>query len=427
MIIKIVRWLFGYIIFEIKGGNIEKLINISVQNNINFWNLKKHENIMLGQSNLNDYKTLNNIVKQTNSEIKLIKKCGLPFFIYKLKNKIGLLIGIIIFLLSIYIFSLYIWNISIEGNGAISSEEIINIINELGLSPGTLKNRINVPILKQLIMSKNANISWVAINIKGTSAIISIKEGINKPNTILLIIIAVSFFVFPKKGTKDLIEFLENKTFDLRQNIISKDKPCNVTAKKDGQIERLETYNGTNMVNVGDVVTKDQILISGVVENYFGSNSFVHADGNIIAKTRHSIKEKVEPLKIETIDTGKKTNKYRIKIFGIEIPLGFKKSPPENYKIDFYSDDFKINSIKLPITIYKEIWHEIKDNEIILSPEEAKDYANQKILNRETKELSGINIIEKNVSELFENGEIYLQADYLCLENIANKEDFLFE
>ena len=44
---------------------------------------------------------------------------------------------------------------------------------------------------------------------------------------LLVIITGIIFFIIPKKETKKIIDFLENKTFDIRQNIISKHRETN--------------------------------------------------------------------------------------------------------------------------------------------------------------------------------------------------------
>ncbi len=64
---------------------------------------------------------------------------------------------------------------------------------------------------------------------------------------ILLVLILFMFIIFPKKETKNILNELENKAFDIRQNIISKDKKVNkdiiiVTVDDPSYEYLLETY-----------------------------------------------------------------------------------------------------------------------------------------------------------------------------------------
>jgi len=64
---------------------------------------------------------------------------------------------------------------------------------------------------------------------------------------ILVILFSAMFIVFPKKETKNIVNIMENKTFDIRQNIIAKDKKVNkdiviVTVDDPSYEYLIETY-----------------------------------------------------------------------------------------------------------------------------------------------------------------------------------------
>lgn len=388
MILNILRWFFGYVSFTVKGGNVEKFINIVVFDGVTLWDILKVKNTLTAKTSVSDYKKLRFFTRQTNSKIKMLKKFGMPFIVKKYKKRLGLIFGMAIFSTVIYILSLYIWNINITGNSIISTEEIVNVMEELGISSGTLKNRLEIPMIRQIAMSKLPNISWISININGSVANISVKEKVTTPE------------LFPNE------------------------MPCDIRASMDGQIERIETYKGTCMVKNGDAVYKNQILISGVVEDYFGNNLFVHADGNVLAKTNHIFQEKIELSKLQPVDTGKQFNRYRIKVFGLEIPLGLKKNLSDDaYRFEFYSKNLGIGNIKLPIIIYKESWNEQTCEEFFFTEEEAIELAKQRLEKKTAEELKNIEIINKDVVRISQNNEDYLQLNCWCFEDICSKQE----
>ena len=253
--------------------------------------------------------------------------------------------------------SVYIWEVNVEGNETISCEEIRGVMEELGVSAGSLKSRIDVPIIQQSAMLKLPDISWLSLNIEGSNAIISVKERVVAPN------------------------------------IIPKGNPCNMRALMDGQIERMETYKGTITVNEGDAVVKGQLLISGVVEDNSGGNSFVHADGKIYARTKRKIVEDIELCKLVSTDTGKVKKRHRIKLMGIEIPISIWSNIDENYRVESFKNELSIGNIKLPIITYTDVCYEQMCD-------------------------------EKNI----ENDEkCHMEVEYNCIENIAQEEEIIFE
>lgn len=382
--------MFGYASFEVTGGYPEKFINLSVKNNINLWDLKKEKGDLSGKIIASDYKFLKKFAEQANSHIELKSKRGLPFITFKYKKRIGFIAGGLIFVAILWTFSMYVWSIKVAGNDTIPTQEILKTMEELGVSPGSLKYRIDVPMVEQMSMMKLNNVAWMSININGSCVNILIKEKVKTPE------------------------------------IFTEGEPCNIVAREDGQIERLETYRGTPMVTVGDVVTQGQLLVSGVSESADSKNLFLNADGKVFAKTRKKIRETVKFVSLKAMDTGKVIKRYRIKTFGLEIPIGLWNKTDDNYRSEISLNSLKIFGVELPIKIYTEIWYEQECGEIILTPEEAKLETEKRVNEKENTELDGAQILDKSVDSREENGEYIMEVNFICIENIGKKEQISF-
>lgn len=391
MLLGIIRWLMGYVIFIVRGGFSERFVNLAVRDGISLWDLKKESGDLLGKVIAGEYRGLKRIAKKSGSQVRVKKKYGLPFILFKYRKRKGIVIGVISFMVIIYALSSYIWSVDVSGNVLISSEEVIQVMKELGVSPGTLRSRIDVPYIQHSAMIKLPATAWLSVNLNGSCANISIKEKIPAPN------------------------------------IISEDKPCNIKAALDGQIDRVEAYNGTAAVNAGDAVLKGQLLISGIVENSLGANSFVHSDGKVYAYTKRSLTEKSELNQLRCVDTGKVIKRYRVRIFGIEIPFSLWYKTDENYREEFYVDEFCIGNVKLPLVIYRQEWHEQACEDAELTYEQALEQAKEKIEEREKNDFKEITIINKDINAHEENGVCIVKANYLCREDIAFKEEIVFE
>ena len=58
--------------------------------------------------------------------------------------------------------------------------------------------------------------------------------------------------------------------------------------------ELQERLRDKDIVNIGDVVSEGQLLISGIVEGMSGGNEFVCAEGKIYAKTFRVLTERLK-------------------------------------------------------------------------------------------------------------------------------------
>ncbi len=386
MLVKWIRWLMGYVEFELVGGFPERFINSAVRDKINIWNIRKLKDGISADAVSEDYIRLKKISKRCGCRTKIVKKHGFPFSTRKYRSRVGLIAGAFVFSGVIYFLSSYIWSIDVTGNVNIPTEDILAVMRDVGLSSGSLKKRVDIPIVKQEAMIHLPSVAWMSINIMGSHANISIKEKIDTPG------------------------------------IVGEDKPCNIKAACDGRVERIETFMGTPVVSEGDAVLKGQLLISGVLENQVDKNVFVHSDGKIYAHTKRTLQESVPLAQTTAADTGKIKNKYRLKILGLELPFGFWSKTDETYRCEFYSNRLNIGQVNLPIVLYRERWYEQVCDQIQLTYDEAVKRADDLICCKEKEDFKDKKIITKDLEDREENGVCILTAKYSCLEDIGTKE-----
>ncbi|MGN1043347.1 MAG: sporulation protein YqfD [Acutalibacteraceae bacterium] len=391
MVLNIVRWFLGYISFEIEGECAEKVINKFIKEKISVWNIKKIGKTFYGRVLEPDLKNFEKIVTDNNCIYKIRGEKGWPFFRNKYRKRIGFVIGVVSFLCVIYSFSFYIWSVKVYGNENLTKEEVLKTVKELGVYPGVSKKSINFPLIEQMAMIKLKDVAWMSINVSGSCVNISLKEKLKQP------------------------EF------------VTKGEPCNIVAKCDGQIEKIETYSGTACVNVSDVVTQGQLLISGIVENLNSENSFVCAEGKVFAKVRKNIIQKVEINQPRARDTGKVIKKYTIYIFDTKIPIGSHKNISDNYRLEEKENKVVIFGFELPIKVKSDVYNEQIYEEISLSEEEAYAELEKSMAAREEEELLGCEILEKKSEKYVEGEQAVMNNTYLYVENIGKKEKILFE
>ena len=218
--------IMGYVHITIEGYSIEKFINLAKSKGIFLWDLTREKNTILrAKIGIRDFKKLRTVARKTKCGVKLEEKKGLPFLMRKYrKRKIFLyLFGFVC--LAILILSRFIWNIQIEGTEKINQDEILSFAKEYGINQGSLKSKIDKDGFINQIRIKRDDIAWIGIEEAGTNLLIKIVEAEEKPE------------------------------------IIDPNEYCQIVAKKDGAIQRIEAQNGTICVELGDIVKKGDILI----------------------------------------------------------------------------------------------------------------------------------------------------------------------
>ena len=333
--IYILRYLRGYVEFEARGGFSERFINLCAVNRIPTWDVEIKSGNIKASVGVKNFGKLRSVCRKSGCKIRITKKYGLPFFIKKNKNRVGLLISAIFLIAFFTVMNQFIWITEVTGTDTVSHEEIKSYVAENGLGVGTFAPSADtVAISRNAVNHFNGRLMWMAINIKGSKAVIEVRDYIDKHE--------------------------DNQFRD----------PCNIVADFEGKIISVEVINGYKEIQEGSAVKKGDLLISGVLENRDMSTAYCEARGRITAL--HSIEEAVSyPIKNENrLKISEKKTRYSVYVLGIKIPLGYIKK--DNYTTaNEYSRYLEINGSILPFGIIKSVYCNTEkshstDNETLL-------------------------------------------------------------
>ena len=389
----LLNYITGYINIKVESFFLERFINICISKNIFLWNIKrKKSTIMYANISIKDFKRLKNIAKKTKSKVKIENKKGIPFLLYKYRKRKLFLIFFAIMIIWLIVTSNFIWNIEITGNVNISKEEIMQSLNNNGLKIGTNKNKIDTNIIINNIRLQRDDIAWIGINIKGTNAIIEIKESDKAPE------------------------------------IINQDEYCNIISDKQATITKISVQNGTAVVNVGDIVKPGDVLVAGYLEGKYTGTRYVHAQADIQAKVWYSKKEKFYFNQEIQVPTGATETKYSINFNNFKINFYKTLSKFKNY--DTINESKKLmlfSNLYLPIEIIKTTNSEYKKENVTYTEQELIEIASKKLEEDLQNQIyNKNNIINKQVNIYPNSGYIEVEVIYEVLENIGNKEKILF-
>ncbi|NMM61944.1 sporulation protein YqfD [Clostridium sp. P21] len=363
----------GIITVEVRSLVPEKFINLLWENDVKIKNItKKDITTMNIDISLKDYGKLKSAAKRTRSKVKILERKGFAFFLIKVKGRSALAAGIILFIGIIYYLSTFIWNIEITVDHNLTPYEIRQQLKSCGITPGINKRNINVYEIEENLMKNNANIMWVKARVEGAKLKVSAMERQSPPN------IAVD------------------------------DKPCDLVAKKDGEVIRVYTKAGTSAVKRGDMIRKGQIIVKGEQGNE-NSTYPVHAVGSVICRTFY---EETKDVKIDTLKkerTGRKDQSIYIKISGKKLYL--KKSGNKFSKYD------KMESSRFSIGI--EDYYEVKETVIHRDPKKVVNDTYDELYSKICANLDkSVKIVDKIVN--YEQGESYrVRVLVVAEENVA--------
>ena len=394
MFLKIwLNYLMGYLNIKVEGFFLERFINICISKKIFLWNVKREKStILYANVNIKDYKRLKEIVRKTKSSIKIERKRGLPFIIHKYRKR-KIFLGLFIFILISFItMSNFVWNIEIIGNKKIDKEELIECLNENGLKIGSNKNKIDTSKIINNIRLERDDIAWVGINLKGTNAIVEIKESDKAP------------------------EILDEKDY------------CNIVSDRNAMITKLNIQNGTSAVKVGDIVKPGDILVSGHMEGKYTGYRYVHSQADIEAKVWYSKKEKFFLNQEIQVPTGATEKKYTLNLNNFKINFYKTLSKFKNY--DTINESKKIilfSNFYLPIEIIKTVNYEYDKQQRTYTEEELVEIATDKLEEDLNEEIDNKDsIVNKQVNIYPGDGYIEVEIIYEVLENIGRKEKIIF-
>ena len=177
---------------------------------------------------------------------------GLPGDIATCMRRPGILMGIALALLLTFFASGRLWEIRIEGNHRLSDEQVIRALQDVGLTIGCSMKGLDVDAMENRLLMHSEEISWITINLMGTTAEVQIREKL------------------PSLAEQE------------------SGAPANLVASRDGIIVGCEVLNGKIVARVGRAVRRGELLVSGLYDSAVMGYRYTRARGAVFAETERT-------------------------------------------------------------------------------------------------------------------------------------------
>jgi len=364
----------GQITIEVSALMPEKILNVLWNNGIYTCNIVKIDLTTIRFIiYFKDYKEVEMLIKKYKGKVRIVNTSGIIVLLMKMKRKVSLVIGILIFFIVIYILSNYIWAIDIQTQKNLSPFEIRQQLSSIGIKPGINKSKIDVDEIEKNMENLNNQIMWIRIRVEGSTLKIIIKEKVNPPST-------------------------EKALFN------------QVVAKMDGEVKRVYTNSGNPAVVPGDIVRAGDDLILPI-QGREGFEQEVKPSGTVIANTFYEkfMEVQISGEKLER--TGKKDVDIYLNFF--EKKIYFKKAING---FDSYDRIEEKNGI-----FNKTTYFEKKGKNVNLDKDSTVKEATEKLQESLRKTLSNdAKIIDRKITvEDIKDGKILVKVIFTVEQDIA--------
>lgn len=260
----------------VTGEQTLRFVNLCRNNGIELRHLIRKENAIQMEIDAKNFKKLRPLVRKTHVKIHILDRQGPAFFFYRHRRRWWFLIGAAVCTGIIYVMSLFIWQIDIDGNSKYTDELILQALAQMNVKTGCQKSEIDLPGIEEELRIMYNEITWVSASITGTKLQIELREGDLK--------ISGS----SGGGQTGNVKRVENRENNPKtQNGESEtDLPANLVTAEDALITNLVVRRGTAAVRYGDEVKKGDVLIEGKVYIYNEDETlkkvdYLTADGDI--------------------------------------------------------------------------------------------------------------------------------------------------
>lgn len=386
----------------VTGEETLRFVNLCRNNGIELRHLVRRENAIQMEIDAENFKKLRPLVRKTHVKIHILNRHGPAFFFYRHKRRWWFLLGMTVFAGMIYILSLFVWQIDIDGNRKYTDALILQALAQMDVKTGCRKSEIDLPEIEEELRIMYNEITWVSASITGTKLQIELREGDLK--------ISGS----SGGGQTGNVKRVENRENNPKtQNGESEtDLPANLVADEDAIITNLVVRRGTVAVRYGDEVKKGDVLIEGKVYIYNEDETlkkvdYLTAEGDVFGKYQELYEKHYQRKHEVRSYTGKNYRELGVAIVGKSFCLPvweniLKKQLEENTLSEVWSwkKQFRLTpTFYLPFALeyteyvpYEDVVEEYTDEVIKkMAEEELQKYLNE-------LEKKGVQIISNSVT-----------------------------
>lgn len=405
---KMTHLLYGYVVVELSGANVNALINEAQSAGILVWDIYWQKNgHAVCSLYARDVFRFRKVARTAGIRFRIIQKRGVPFFLFRVERRKFFALGLCLFIVILLLASNVVWHIDVEGNETIPEKEILHHAKNAGVYVGQFQFRLedNDAIQRQLTLQLKRDVSWIGFHLEGTRAVITVVE--------------------------------KRKVDEKEQKDLS--GPYDLVARRSGTIADLSgVETGRIVVDYNDTVKKGDLLVSGIYRDFNQDEEdetapppeVVGARGVVIGETWYETTVSVPLVHMRKMYTGERDISHYpfIGHWSLSIPL-LNRPPFTEYETILQAKTVYLWKWRLPFGLVEEERLEMNRMKVKRTEEEAErlalERAQQDVLGRlgAHGEIKSYKILQKRVK----GGKVLLKILFTVRENIAEPKPIFLE
>lgn len=328
-------------------------------------------------------------IKAICPQLKEVGKGGVPVLFSTLLHRGGLLVGSLLAVCLLAISGLFVWDVRVEGNETVSTEEILGELSESGLFVGRFLPFLDRDAVALSVRQRDGRLAFVSINLHGTVASVQIRESLSPPQPRAL-------------------------------------SPANLVAARDGVVTLPLIFEGEALVRKGDVVRAGQILAGGVMDSEKHGCRVTRAAGQVLARTVHTYNVTVPFAYEKKVPLEKEKYEISISFFGFSGKV-FKNTGNSYISYDIIQNIKRFtlpDGTPLPVGFTVTHFAPYEMRGAVRSATEARALAYAELEERLAADCTGRVMLSRAVDVLADAQGITLICTVVCEEDIALTAEF---
>lgn len=269
----------GIVYIKILGAEPSRFLEECANEMIEFWGAYPHDQFTLTIAmRLKSVDKLEKLAQKSCCEIEIIESKGGPIYLKRLRRRFAMWALPLLFGALLIFSSFFVWNIEINGNEKVSKTEILNALEESGVKIGSFWPGFTSDEIRTRVLLLVPELKWLSVSTFGSRAYIEVRERTDIPE------------------------------------IFDEDAYFRVVAGNAGIIEEINALSGRAMFSVGQTAVKGDVLIESAVESPYAGVRYVHASGDVTARTWYELSAFMPLEYAQKVYTGGSSSRFSLKI-----------------------------------------------------------------------------------------------------------------
>lgn len=326
--------------------------------------------------------------KKAMCEMEIRQSGGFPVLAAPLRRRPLLPILMSLAAVAAFVCTRFVWFYAVSGNDRVPAERIVRELEELGVGFGTFGPDIHPQRLKNHMLCRIPELSWLTVTQNGMCAVVTVRE---RPE---------------------------------EEPVADRKTARNVIAARGGVLTRVSVLEGSALCAAGDVVQEGQLLVSAYTD--FGYKTQVSgALAEIYAQTARRVTAVLPQTALEKRPSGAEARTVSL-VLGRKRWKLFGKAGFSGQKCDTMTVTHKFvlpGGYSLPIAIEITTRSDYDTVEASLPAEQTREQLEQLARTQTQQDMIAGTILDARCSMQSERGVYRLYAAFRCEEMIARMVD----